>query len=305
MLDGIEALIALEKFGTVSEAATRLRLTQSAVSKRIHALQHVVGYPVVEPHGRRVRLTAQGTRLLERARPLVAELRALANPADTEAVSTFSLVLADSIAASWGPGVIARALRTVTGVAVDLHAHRSVLLIESLRLGRYHIGLGTDVPTARDLVRYPVIDEPLVLLRRGGPREAAHRAPLITIEPGSATWKAVEPGLRSHHPGLLEQERVAVESFSAAVQMVRAGFGDGLVPLGLAMEMRLDRRHYRVLPGVSRKVAMFTRKTVGHTPSFVRFRDEVIREAAGYFSGAAGAAGRRNTGRTQDTQDNT
>ena len=39
MLDGIDALIALDQFGTVSEAATRLRLTQSAVSKRIQALQ--------------------------------------------------------------------------------------------------------------------------------------------------------------------------------------------------------------------------------------------------------------------------
>jgi len=304
MLDGIEALIALEKFGTVSEAATRLRLTQSAVSKRIHALQHAVGYPIVEPHGRRVRLTAQGVRLLERARPLVAELRALASPADTEAVSSFSLALADSIAASWGPGVIARALHKVSGVAVDLHAHRSVLLIESLRLGRYHIGLSTDVPTARDLVRYPVIDEPLVLLHPGRARAARSRVPLITIEPGSATWKAVEPAIRSGHPELLTQERIAVESFSAAVQMVRAGFGDGLVPLGLALEMKLDPRHYRALPGVSRKVALFTRKTVGHTPNFVRFRDEVIREAVSYFAGAAGVAGRRNTGRTQGTHDN-
>ena len=34
MWDGIDALIALGKFGTVTEAATRLRPTQSAVSKR-------------------------------------------------------------------------------------------------------------------------------------------------------------------------------------------------------------------------------------------------------------------------------
>ena len=113
MLDGIEALIALEKFGTVSEAATRLRLTQSAVSKRIHALQHTVGYKLVEPHGRRVRLTAPGLRLLERARPLVAELRALAGPAEGGAVASLSMVLGDSIAASWGPAVIRRALSEV------------------------------------------------------------------------------------------------------------------------------------------------------------------------------------------------
>ena len=54
ILDGIEALAALEQCGTISEAATRLRLTQSAVSKRIQALQKTVGFRIVEPDGRRV-----------------------------------------------------------------------------------------------------------------------------------------------------------------------------------------------------------------------------------------------------------
>ena len=41
-MPGIEALAALAQFGTVSEAATRLRLTQSAVTKRLQALQRAV-----------------------------------------------------------------------------------------------------------------------------------------------------------------------------------------------------------------------------------------------------------------------
>lgn len=286
MLDGIEALIALEKFGTVSEAATRLRLTQSAVSKRIHALQHTVGYKLVEPHGRRVRLTAPGLRLLERARPLVAELRALANPADGHAVASLSMVLADSIAASWGPAVIRRALADVSDVALDLHAHRSVLLIESLRLGRYHIGLSTDVPTARDLIRYPVIDEPMVLVNRGCVRKSAAGQPVVTIEAGSATWRSMEPVMRRDHAELYRRPRIGVESFSAAVQMVRAGFGDGLVPLGLARELRLDPRSYRMVEGLARKVALYTRKTVSQTPGYTRFREALARETAAYFGSA-------------------
>ena len=284
MLDGIEALIALEKFGTVSEAATRLRLTQSAVSKRLHALQQAVGYKVVEPHGRRLRLTAPGQRLLERARPLVAELRALANPADVDAVASLSMVLADSIAASWGPALVRRAQEAVSGITVDLHAHRSVLLIESLRLGRYHIGLSTDVPTARDLVRHPVIDEPLVLVYERCGRKARDDRPLVTIETGSATWRTLEPVLRRDHPELLRRPRVGVESFSAAVQMVRAGYGDGLVPLGLVRALQLDRRCYRPVEGVARKVALFTRKTLNQTPGFAAFRDVLIRETQAYFA---------------------
>src|SRR5215475_8122506 len=134
MIDNLDALVALATFGTASEAAIRLRITQSAVSKRLAALQAEVGVRLVEPDGRRLRLTAAGVELLERARPLVAELRALARPAAAPARPRFTLALADSIAASWGPAAVRRALAALPGARVELHAHRSVLVIESVRL---------------------------------------------------------------------------------------------------------------------------------------------------------------------------
>jgi DNA-binding transcriptional LysR family regulator len=283
-LDGLEALAALERFGTVSEAAIRLRLTQSAVSKRIQALQKALGFRVVEPDGRRVRLTAEAVSLLERARPLVAELRSLATPVGGESAARFSLGLADSIAASWGPAVVAEALRALPGVEVDLHAHRSVLLIESVRLGRYHIVLSSDVPTTAELIHYPVIDEPMLLINAGCRPKAEKGAPLITIEASSATWRAIEPALHERHPQLLARRIVPVESFSAALQMVKAGFGDGLAPLGLALETGLDRRCCRALPGVERRVSLLTRKTVNQLASFAKLRDALISATAARFA---------------------
>jgi DNA-binding transcriptional LysR family regulator len=284
MLDGIEALIALEKFGTVSEAATRLRLTQSAVSKRIQALQNAIGFPLIEKDGRRVRLTADAVSFLERARPVVADLRGLATPLHSGSNSFFSIGLADSIASSWGPGVVSRILRTLPDVRVALHAHRSVLVIESVRLGRYHIGLSTDYPAAKDLIHYPVIDEPLVLVNCGFGTISQEDAPLISIESNSATWRSIEPLLTTHHPQLLRRPLVPVESFGATMQMVKAGFGDGIVPLGMVMDMDLKRRAYRELPAVTRRVSLLTRKTVNQLESFGRFRDELMKETARHFS---------------------
>jgi DNA-binding transcriptional LysR family regulator len=284
MLDGIEALLALDKFGTVSEAATRLRLTQSAVSKRIQALQQSVGFRLVEPDGRRVRLTSQGINFLERARPLVAELRGLTTPVESGSLTNFSLALADSIAASWGPGVVRRALHGLPRIGVELHAHRSVLLIESVRLGRYHIGLCTDPLTAKDLIHYPVFDEPLVLIFSALGHKSQKNTPLISIEPGSATWRAVEPSIKQHHPELLRRQFIPVETFSAAVQMVKAGFGDGLAPLGLAMGMGLDRKCYRTLPKIQRRVSLLTRKTIHQLESFGLLRDQLVQATARYFA---------------------
>jgi DNA-binding transcriptional LysR family regulator len=280
--DGVEALAALERFGTVSEAATRLRLTQSAVSKRLRVLERWVGFAVTEPRGRRVVLTGDAIHLLERARPLLAELRAVGEP-QSRGHDRFSLALADSIAASWGPRVVAAAVRGVSGLSVDLHAHRSVLVLESLRLGRYHIGLSTVAPGLDDLVHHPIVDEPMVLVRATA--EAGRDRPLITIEPSSATWRAIEPQLRQHQQALLRRRLVFVESFSAALQMVRAGFGDGLLPLGLALAMKVPRASYRELSRVVRQVALVTRKSVLERATFEALRAGIRLAAERYFSG--------------------
>lgn len=278
MLESIDALVALETFGTVSEAATRLRLTQSAVSKRLQTLQEEVGFQLIEPDGRRLRLTAQAIEFLAAVRPLVAELRSLMakkGAAAGEASLSFSIALADSIASSWGPAVIRKALAALPGSSVDLHAHRSILVIESVRLGRYDIGLCTESAVARDLVQHPLVDEPLVLLHAELASRVGRSAPLVTIEPTSATWRAIQPQLRDKHPALLSSTLVPVESFGAVVQMVRAGFGNGLVPLGLALDLGLDREGYRQLRGVTRRISLITRKTVHELPGFIALRTEL------------------------------
>jgi len=275
MLEGIEALAALERFGTMSEAATRLRLTQSAVSKRVRTLEQAVGFRLVEPQGRRVRLTARGLDFVQRARPLVAELRALTRPVEGPTLSSLSLALADSIASSWGPRVVSRALVGLPSLHVDLHAHRSVLVVESVRLGRYHVGLCTAPPAAQDLIQHPLVTEPMALVHSGFGTRADRRRALISIEWTSATWRAVEPLLREHHPELLGGRLVPVESFGAVVQMVKAGFGDGVVPVGLVAEMGLPKRSYRELRGVERSVVLVTRKTVDQLESFRALREEL------------------------------
>ncbi|HYC47903.1 MAG TPA: LysR family transcriptional regulator [Burkholderiales bacterium] len=278
-LEGIEALAALAQFGTVSEAATRLRLTQSAVTKRLQALQRSVELQLLERAGRRVVLTAEAYALLDRARPLLADLRGLTGTGASPSATSFSLAMADSIAASWGPAVLAEALKTVPDVQLDLHVHRSVLLIENVRLGRYQIGLATDVPPHKDLIHYPVVAEPMVLISGRPRRWSASAAPLITIEPISITWRVIEPLLQSHQPDVLARRRLTVESFSAAIQMVKAGFGDGLVPLGLAREMQVRPAAMHLLKNVHRRVTLLARKTVDQSESFRALRVAIVAAA--------------------------
>ena len=72
----METLVALSECGSLSKAAERLCLTQSALSHQLKALESHYGAAVVEKNIRPLRFTAIGERLLTLARsvlPLVAE----------------------------------------------------------------------------------------------------------------------------------------------------------------------------------------------------------------------------------------
>jgi DNA-binding transcriptional LysR family regulator len=115
----------------------------------------------------------------------------------------------------------------------------------------------------------------MVLVHAELGRHKGPRAPLITIEPTSATWRAIHPQLRDGHAELLAGPQVYVESFGAVAQMARAGFGNGLLPLGLALDLRLLRTSYRLLAGVARRVCLLTRKTVHELPGYTALRAQL------------------------------
>src|ERR1700684_2570716 len=72
----LETLLALAECGSLSKAAARLFLTQSALSHQLRALESHYGAALVEKNVRPLRFTAIGQRLLALARvvlPLVAE----------------------------------------------------------------------------------------------------------------------------------------------------------------------------------------------------------------------------------------
>ena len=64
----------LRRRGTVTDTAEALHLTASAVSQQLAALSREAGVPLLQRHGRRVRLTGQATILLEHADRVAAQL---------------------------------------------------------------------------------------------------------------------------------------------------------------------------------------------------------------------------------------
>ncbi|MBS0614611.1 MAG: LysR family transcriptional regulator [Proteobacteria bacterium] len=70
----LETLQALQETGSVSKAAERLHLTQSALSHQLKALENHFGAPVVERNAKPVRFTSIGRRLVELAQAVLPQV---------------------------------------------------------------------------------------------------------------------------------------------------------------------------------------------------------------------------------------
>jgi DNA-binding transcriptional LysR family regulator len=100
----LELLLALSRLGSMRAVSEVLGVTTSTVSQQIAALANEVGTPLVEPDGRRVRLTPAGRRLAGHAVHILAaheaaraDLDPSAEPAGTIRVAAFHTAIRDTL----------------------------------------------------------------------------------------------------------------------------------------------------------------------------------------------------------------
>src|SRR5262245_47722007 len=68
----VRTFVTIAEQGSVSKAASRLHLSQPALSRQISELQQELGVPLFERVGRRLVLTSEGELLIEDCRTLLA-----------------------------------------------------------------------------------------------------------------------------------------------------------------------------------------------------------------------------------------
>lgn len=96
----LRVLVELSRLGTMRAVADTLQYGTSAVSQQLAALEREVGTTLIEPDGRRVRLTPAGRRLAEHAKGILAavaaaevDLSSEATPHGTLRVASYSSAL--------------------------------------------------------------------------------------------------------------------------------------------------------------------------------------------------------------------
>jgi DNA-binding transcriptional LysR family regulator len=100
----LELLLELCRLGSMREVAESMHVTTSTVSQQIAALARETGTSLIEPDGRRVRLTPAGQRLAGHAVTILAALEAArldldpaAAPAGTVRVAAFATAVRESV----------------------------------------------------------------------------------------------------------------------------------------------------------------------------------------------------------------
>ena len=96
----LRILLELSRLGSMRAVADEMQLTTSTVSQQIAALARETGTALIEPAGRRIRLTPAGRRLAEHGVTILAAVEAArldldpgAEPAGTVRVSGFATAI--------------------------------------------------------------------------------------------------------------------------------------------------------------------------------------------------------------------
>ena len=272
MIENLETLLALSRTGTMMEASTELRISQSAVSKRIAALEKYYDRKLIQKKGRRVELTQHGQRLVDKISPVLTEIRDLFLD-DASSRGELIIGVSDAILSSWGPSVFYEVKREMPDVKFVFHTHRTPVVLDRIRSGEFMVGVCTGLESLdTDLQSEIITQESMVIIPSG--LEPLDWKPeqdieVISIEDHSGAWRS----FKAEVSRLGIQRSVALESFFSVAQMAIAGFGHGLVPIGVARTLGVpDKKMVHLgAQGLNRPVRFVARKSTYSLPMVSQF----------------------------------
>lgn len=233
-----EAFIAAVDTGSLEAAAVQLRITPSAVSQRITALEQDMGTPLLV-RTRPCRPTAPGARLLQfLRRQALMEAEFLAELDNDAGPVRVALAVNNDTLATWLLPVLAPILieeRLLVEFVLDNQGHTFALLEQGLAVacvsGEAEPMRGCSV-TPLGLMRYRMVAAPAFARRwfpDGMHREAARRAPVMVFD----RKDTLQTAFLLQHFGLPDGAYPFhyVPASDPYVQAIRLGLGYGMLPL--------------------------------------------------------------------------
>jgi len=235
----IQGFLEVARAGNVSRAAEALRITQPALTVRLHGLEQELGQALFVRTRRGVRLTDAGRTFLPYAEQAVTALAsgiAQVSEVARGGAGELALAVAPQVSTYVLPRVLLRYSEANPGVRLTVRTAHSEEIAELVLREEVHCGLGRQV---RDpLLRYtPIYDDELVLVsaadhpfarQKSVSRAALGEAPLILFDRASSYYELTTALVRE--AGVRPRGVIELDNIEAAKRMVAGGLGVALLP---------------------------------------------------------------------------
>lgn len=235
-IEFLHSFATVAEAGSLAEAARRLDLTPAAIAARLRALEAELGTTLVRRAGRSVRLTDAGSKVLERARALLRDLRDLRAVAqDTSLPGELRLGVFSSALMGVLPQVLERLYAAHPELAVFVSPGSSVELCSRVSAGLLDAAIVVEpqfvVPKNCDWQM--LSEEPLVVVAHASqagrdPHELLASQPFLRYDRLSLGGQLADRYLRDH--GIRARQRLEIDSLLAIAAMVDRGLGVSLLP---------------------------------------------------------------------------
>lgn len=229
----LRAFEAVARLGSVTGAAAELHVTQPTVSIQLRELSAAIGEPLLEPAGRRLRLTQAGESLQQTVGELTAcWARFDAHLAEIRGLLRGRLrIAAVTTAEYFVPDLVGPFAAAHPGVEIELAVENRDRVIERLERSVDDLAVMMLPPAGLPLERVPFLDNPLVVIAPQGHRFAGRRVRLPQLaqerwlmrEPGSGTRLAAEEHFAA--AGFVPRVAMSLGSNEAIKHAVAAGLG--------------------------------------------------------------------------------
>jgi DNA-binding transcriptional LysR family regulator len=246
----VEAFYWVVTLKSVSRAAEKLFITQSAMSSRIAALEEELGVLLLDRRDKQFRLTVGGLRFFTHAQRLLALHRDIkaemgAGAGGTQRTVSLRIGVIESVLHSWLIDWVQHMRRTNPDFALELTVETTPVLVDQVQRGALDLAFAA-LPTSGENLRSRALP-PMEMVFVG--HKDLHRKrryaladlaqlELLTFQRGSQPHVAL---LDLFREAGLEPRRVhAISSISAMVQLVEGGIGVATLPL--AAVLRLGER---------------------------------------------------------------
>lgn len=233
----VEAFLWVARLKSVTRAAEKMCLTQSAVSSRISCLEEELGVSLIDRRERHFRLTHSGSRFLVFAERLLDIQRELKNEIGTPEPQAMTLRIGgiESVLHTWLIPLVEYLRQTQPHIEFELTVEMSPVIAEQLRRGSLDLAFAA-MPSGGEGVRVeemPSMEMVFVGRRADGERknwtlpEILERD-ILTFQRGSQPHVALIDLIR--RSGLESPKIHTISSISALVRLVECGFGVATLP---------------------------------------------------------------------------